>query len=100
MPKNKSKGKKGAAGAAGKTSRQESGGSDDDGSTFGDTASLVSYAGNSDGSALTDENAVDESSSGEAFEGKLKDAIDLAMEKSAATRTNAFKALCQGLLKR
>jgi len=96
MPKpQKSKSKKGGKGRNGVDS-----GSDDDGSNFADTASMGSYALSEGSTTVQDENNVDESSSEEIFESKLKDAIDLAMDKSAATRTNALKSICQGLLKR
>ena len=74
-------------------------GSDDDGSLFNDNASVTSMAG-SEASTIQDDNNVDESSSEETFENKLKDAIELATEKSATTRTKALEALCHGLIKR
>ena len=42
----------------------------------------------------------DESSAEEVYEEKMKDALDLASEKAAATRTKGLEALCSGLLKR
>jgi len=91
MPNKKSKNKKGGKG------RAESG-SDDEGSVFNDNESLVSM-GVSEASTLHEEN-MDESSAEEVLESKFKDAIDLATEKSAATRVKGLDAMCQGMLKR
>jgi hypothetical protein len=74
-------------------------GSDDDGSMFNDNASVSSMA-ISESSTVQEDQAVDESSAEETFENKLKDAIELASEKSAITRTKGLEALCQGLIKR
>jgi hypothetical protein len=43
---------------------------------------------------------VDTASAAEVFENKMKDAIELATQKSAAGRTKALEAMCTGLLKR
>lgn len=94
MPK-KSKSKKVGKG------RIEAGGgsgSDDEGSTFNDSASVNSLV-TSEASTIHDENG-DETSVEEASEGAFKDAIDLATEKSAVTRTKALDTMCQILLKR
>jgi len=83
----------------------ESGLSDDEGSVFNDAASLDSYAG-SEASTLRGDfsggeaEAVDESSQQEAWEAKVKEAIDLAGHKAAATRVKALEALCAGFLRR
>lgn len=73
-------------------------GSDEEGSTCNDSASVVSLAG-SEASTIHEDN-VDESSVEEVSEGAFKDAIDQATEKSAATRTKALDTMCQILLKR
>jgi len=98
MPNKKAKGKKGLKAGRGGT-LGDSGGSDDDGSTFNDNESLCSMAV-SEVSAAVPDDQMDESSAEEAFESKFKDAIDLASEKAVATRTKGLEALCQGLLKR
>ena len=46
------------------------------------------------------EEGVDESSQVEQFESKVKDAIELATQKSAAGRVKALDAICTGFLKR
>lgn len=98
MPK-KSKGKRGGGGRGGPPGE---GGSDDDASLFNDTASMVSLQ--SEASTVADDLMVgggaDESSAEEVYEEKMKDALDLASEKAAATRTKGLEALCSGLLKR
>jgi len=71
--------------------------SDDEGSMFNDGASVVSEASTVQGEA---EEGVDESSQLEQFEGKIKDAIELATQKSAAGRVKALDAICTGFLKR
>lgn len=90
MPNKKSKNKKGGK------ARADSG-SDDDGSVFNDNESLASM-GVSEASTVQED--MDESSAEELLESKFKDAIDLAMEKSAATRIKGLDAMCQGMLKR
>lgn len=85
--------------AKGGKGRIEGGSGSDDDSVFNDNASVVSMVG-SEASTIQDDNQVDESSSEETFENKLKDAIELASEKSATTRTKGLEALCQGLIKR
>jgi len=71
--------------------------SDDEGSVFNDGASVVSEASTVQGDA---EEGVDETSQLEQFEGKVKDAIELATQKSAAGRVKALDAICTGFLKR
>ena len=101
MPKKAAKNKR----AKGRAPRTEalSSGSDDDGSMFNDTASMISLPV-SEASTMENEanphGLVDETSAEESCENKLKDAIDLAMEKAAATRIKGLEALCSGLLKR
>ena len=103
MPKGKKKNERAARGSGRRA--EASSDSDDEavGSVFGDNASVVSMQGSDSGSAVQEVgggNAVDNTSSEELFENKLKDAIELASQKSAAGRTKALEALCQGLLKR
>lgn len=101
MPKKSGKGKKGS----GRGPAPEMG-SDDEGSYFNDTDSVISLQ--SEASTIADDlmvggnggSGVDDSSAEEIFEGKMKDAMDLAMEKSAATRTKGLEAMCSGMLKR
>ena len=83
----------------------ENGASDDDGgSVYNDNASVVSA--NSDCSFFqadtvgAGEEGVDELSQEEQFLEKVKEAIDLATQKSAAGRTKALEALCHALLKK
>lgn len=71
--------------------------SDDEGSVLNDGASVVSEASTVQGEA---EEGVDETSQLEQFEGKVKDAIELATQKSAAGRVKALDAICTGFLKR
>jgi len=82
--------------------RQEDGhsGSDDDGSMFNDNASMTSEV-----SSIAPEddgvnNGIDESSKIEMFESKLKEALELATQKSAAGRVKAMEAICGAFLKR
>ncbi|XP_059078298.1 interferon-related developmental regulator 1-like isoform X2 [Tigriopus californicus] len=87
---------------SGKTGRAEMG--SDDESVFNDNASLMSNV--SDGSQYKDEFAHNEDATGddltqdEVFEEKLREAMDMATQKSANGRTNALKALCTGFFKR
>jgi len=72
--------------------------SEEEGSVFNDGASVASEA-----STVVQgdtEEGVDETSQLEQFEGKLKDAIELATQKSAAGRVKALDAICTGFLKR
>jgi len=76
--------------------------SDEEGS-FNDAASMVSDVSEVStvrGDSGEEGGAVDESSQLEIWEGKVKEAIDLAGQKSAAGRVKALEALCNGLLKR
>lgn len=103
MPKNK---KKAQSKPGGIKSVVETGNSDDEGSVFNDAASVDSFAGSEASTVRGGDNsggedgAVDESSQLEVFEGKMKDAIDLAGQKSAGGRVKALEALCSGFLKR
>jgi len=93
MPKHKKKDPK-----SGKGRGVES--SDDEGS-FNDAASMVSDV--SEVSTVRgDEGAEEgvEENGQEQWEGKVKEAIDLAGQKSAAGRVKAVEALCTGLLRR
>jgi len=98
MPK-KSKGKRGGGGRGPPSGEV---GSDDDGSMFNDTDSMISLQ--SEASTVTDDlivgGAVDDGAGEDAYEEKMKDALDLASEKATATRTKGLEALCSGLLKR
>ena len=78
--------------------RHEDSGSDDEGSLWNDGASATSEA-----SSLAPDNeaeAVDESSKVEEFESKLREALELATQKSAAGRLKALEAICGAFLKR
>lgn len=93
MPKNKKKDPRAGRG------RVES--SDDEGGEFNDNASLVSDV--SEVSTVRGDSAeegVDETSQQETWEAKVKEAIDMASQKSTAGRVKALEALCCGLLKR
>lgn len=92
MPKHKKKDSKSGKG------RVES--SDEEGS-FNDAASMVSdvsevstVRGDEGGEEGIEENGQEQ------WEGKVKEAIDLAGQKSAAGRVKAVEALCTGLLRR
>ncbi len=61
-----------------------------EGSFFRDDVGPAATGGDSDG----------ETSSAEIFEEKLREAIDLATQKSSNGRVSALKNLCRGLLKR
>ena len=82
-----------------------SGGSDDDGSMFNDNASVMSEASSyspdmEDVGGGAGSQAVDESSKVEMFESKLKEALELATQKSAGGRVKALEAICGAFLKR
>ena len=77
-------------------------GSDDEGSMFNDNASVMSEASSyspdmEEGGAGS---GVDESSKVEMFESKLKEALELATQKSAGGRVKALEAICVAFLKR
>merc|ERR1711973_663846 len=76
-------------------------GSDDEGSMFNDNASMTSEA-SSFAPEIEDSgsNGVDESSKIEMFESKLREALELATQKSAAGRVKALEAICGAFLKR
>lgn len=95
MAKNKKKTKPKAGGGAKAT--VENSDTEDEGSVYNDGASVTSEASTVIGDA---EDSVDESSQIEQFEGKIKDAIELASQKSAAGRVKALDALCSGFVKR
>jgi len=71
---------------------------DDDGSVFNDGASVTSEASTVFQEDVDD--GIDESSQVEQFEAKIKDAIELATQKSAAGRVKAIDVICTGFLKR
>jgi len=77
---------------------EDASGSDDEGSLMNDGASVTSEA--SSFAPDTDPEAVDESSKDEMFEAKMREALELATQKSAAGRLKALEALCVALLKR
>jgi len=95
MAKNKKKMKPKAGGAKAVVENSDT---DDEGSVFNDGASVTSEA--STVAQGEGEEGVDESSQIEQFEGKIKDAIELASQKSAAGRVKALDAICTGFLKR
>ena len=73
-------------------------GSDDD-SVFNDNASL--YSGISEGSNARDDSGEDDDlGQDESFEEKLKEAIDMATQKSANGRVNAITGLCKAFTKK
>lgn len=98
MPKKANKGKSKGA------SRLEQG-SDDD-TVFNDNASVISNV--SSGSLMKDEglnggqteSSIDEFSQEEVFEEKLREAMDLAGQKSAQGRTMALESMCTAFLKK
>lgn len=101
MPKSKKKSSK----SGGSRTAADPGLSDDEGSVFNDCASMDSYT--SEASTVRqgelsggEAGEVDESSQLEIFEGKMREAIDLAGSKSAVTRVKALTALSTGFLKR
>jgi len=76
-------------------------GSDDEGSMFNDAASVNSEASSLAPEAMEDgTNGVDETSKVEMFESKLREALELATQKSAAGRVKAMEAICGAFLKR
>jgi len=98
MPKHKKK--DGGGHKSGKGRASDS--SDEEGS-FNDAGSMVSdmsEASTVRGTDSAEEGGVDESSGQEQWEGKVKEAIDLAGQKAATGRLKALEALCGGLAKR
>lgn len=94
MAKNKKKYNSKAGGAKAVVENSDT---DEEGSVLNDGASLASEASTVvQGDA---EEGVDETSQIEQFEGKMKDAIELATQKSAAGRVKALDAICTGFLK-
>jgi len=95
MAKNKKKFNSKAGGT--KAAAAENSDTDEEGSVFNDGASVASEASTVvNGDA---EDGVDETSQLEQFEAKMKDAIELATQKSAAGRVKALEAICTGFLK-
>jgi len=76
-------------------------GTDDDGSVYNDGASVTSETSTIHGGDLEDgTNGVDESSKVEIFESKLKEALELATQKSAGGRVKALESICSAFQKR
>ena len=75
-------------------------GTDDDGSVYNDGASMTSETSTIHGDAEDGTTGVDESSKIEIFESKLKEALELATQKSAAGRVKALDAICSAFQKR
>jgi len=99
MPKNKKKPSK--SGAGGRGAAELPSNSDDEGSVFNDAASLDSYASEASTAMGGErEDGVDESSQLELYEGKMREAIDLAGHKAVASRMKALEALNTGFTKR
>lgn len=73
--------------------------SDDDASVFNDDESVCSMVV-SEASVAQQDQQVDEVAAEETYENKFKDAIDLAMEKSASNKIKGLEAMCQGMMKR
>lgn len=80
--------------------RVDNTGLSDDDSVFNDDASVVSNA--SSGTYMKDEGEEnnEDLSGDELFEEKLREAMDMASQKSATGRTNALRSLCNAFLKR
>lgn len=74
----------------------ESGSSDEEGQNVNDEVAVNSE----DSAEPTKDDGLDESAKLEQFETKMKEAIDLASQKSAAGRVKALEAICNGFLKR
>lgn len=74
----------------------ESGSSDEEGQTVNDEAAIISE----ESTEPIEDDGLDETAKLEQFETKMKEAIDLASQKSAAGRVKALEAICNGLLKR
>merc|ERR1712045_708497 len=76
-------------------------GTDDEGSLYNDGASVTSETSTIHGADLEDgNNGVDESSKVEIFESKLKEALELATQKSAGGRVKALDSICSAFQKR
>ena len=76
-------------------------GTDDEGSLYNDGASVTSETSTIHGADLEDgNNGVDESSKVEIFESKLKEALELATQKSAGGRVKALESICSAFQKR
>jgi len=74
----------------------ESGSSDDEGPNVNDEAAFNSE----DSTEPTEDDGLEESTKLEQFETKMKEAIDLASQKSAAGRVKSLEAICNGFIKR
>lgn len=94
MPKNKSKGRSKGASRLDQNS--------DDDTVFNDNASVISNVSSAPSvkdEGLNGADAVDELSQEEVFEEKMREAMDLAGQKSAQGRTMALESMCSGFLK-
>jgi len=92
MPKHKKKDQKSGKGRA--DSSDEEGSFNDAASMVSDVSEVSTVRGDELGEEGVEENGQEE------WEGKVKEAIDLAGQKSAAGRVKAVEALCTGLLRR
>jgi len=92
MPKHKKKDQKSGKGRA--DSSDEEGSFNDAASMVSDVSEVSTVRGDEVGEEGVEENGQEE------WEGKVKEAIDLAGQKSAAGRVKAVEALCTGLLRR
>jgi len=75
-------------------------GTDEDGSVYNDGASVTSETSTVHGDLEDGGGGVDESSKMEIFESKLKEALELATQKSAGGRVKALDSLCSAFQKR
>lgn len=75
-------------------------GTDDEGSVYNDGASMTSETSTIHGDTEEGTSGVDESSKIEIFESKLKEAMELATQKSAAGRVKALESICSAFQKR
>jgi len=92
MPKHKKKDQKSGKGRV--DSSDEEGSFNDAASMVSDVSEVSTVRGDEVGEEGVEENGQEE------WEGKVKEAIDLAGQKSAAGRLKAVEALCTGLLRR
>jgi len=92
MPKHKKKDQKSGKGRV--DSSDEEGSFNDAASMVSDVSEVSTVRGDEVGEEGVEENGQEE------WEGKVKEAIDLAGQKSAAGRVKAVEALCTGLLRR
>jgi len=94
----KKKNTKTKAGAVGKG--QEHSESDDEGSMYNDAGSVTSEASTLAGEGAGQEEGVEGLSKAEQWEDKVREALELAGQKSAGTRLKGLEALCTGLTRR